>query len=57
MILLLTFTKKTEIFNESFTKQCTVVPNSSKLPTVFMRKTDKYLSTVTFCENEIKNYS
>ena len=57
MIVLLTFTKKTEIFNESFTKQCTVVPNSSKLPTVFIRKTDKYLSTVTFCENEIKNYS
>ena len=46
--------KKAEIFNEFFVKQCTVVPNSSKLPSVFIRKTDKYLSTVTFYENEIK---
>ena len=46
--------KKAEIFNEFFVKQCTVVPNSSKLPSVFIRKTDKYLSTVTFFENEIK---
>ena len=48
------FQKKVEIFNEFFAKQCTVVPNSSKLPSVFIRKTDKYLSTVTFYENEIK---
>ena len=48
------FQKKVEIFNEFFAKQCTVVPNSSKLPSVFIRKTDKYLSTVTFFENEIK---
>ena len=48
------FQKKAEIFNEFFAKQRTVVPNSSKLPSVFIRKTDKYLSTVTFFENEIK---
>ena len=48
------FQKKAEIFNEFFAKQRTVVPNSSKLPSVFIRKTDKYLSTVTFYENEIK---
>ena len=42
------FQKKNEIFNESFAKQCTAVPNSGKLTSVFIRKTDKYLSTVTF---------
>ena len=50
------FQKKAKIFNEFFAKQCTVVPNSSKLPSVFIRKTDKHLSTVTFYENE-KSYS
>ena len=48
------FQKKAEIFNEFFAKQRTVVQNSSKLPSVFIRKTDKSLSTVTFYENEIK---
>ena len=48
------FQKKAESFNEFFAKNCTVVPNSSKLPSVFIRKTDKYLLTVTFYENEIK---
>ena len=37
------FQKKAEIFNEFFAKQRTVVQNSSKLPSVFIRKTDKYL--------------
>ena len=54
MISLLIFRKKAEIFNEFLAKQSTVVLNSSKLPIVFMRNTDNYLSTVTFCENEIK---
>ena len=48
------FQKKVEIFNEFFAKQYTVVPNSSKLLSLFIRKTDKYLSTVTFYENEVK---
>ena len=51
---LIDFPKKFEIFNEFFAKQCTVVLNSSKLPSVFISKTDKHLSTVTFYENEIK---
>ena len=54
MISLLIFEKKSWIFNEFFAKQCTVIPNYSKLPTVFIRKTDKYLWTVTFYENEVK---
>ena len=54
MISLLIFTKKAEIFNEFFAKQCTVVPHSSKFPSAFIRKTDQYLSTVTFYANEIK---
>ena len=52
------FQKRVEIFNEFSAKQCTVAPNSSKVPSVFIRKTEKYLSTVTFYENQIKkNYS
>ena len=43
----LAFQKKAEIFSKFFAKQCTVVPNSSKLPRVFISK------TVTFYENEI----
>ena len=46
--------KKAEIFNNFFAKQCTVVPNSSILPSVFIRKTNKSLSTLTFCSDEIK---
>ena len=48
------FSEKAEIFNEFFAKQCTVVPNSSRLLSVFISNTDKHLSTVTFYENEIK---
>ena len=51
---LIDFQKTSEIFNEFFAKQCTAVLNSSKLPSVFISKTDKHLSTVTFYENEIK---
>ena len=54
MILSLTFKKKAEIFNNFFAKQCTVVPNSSILPSVFIIKTNKSLSTLTFCSDEIK---
>ena len=55
MILLLIFRKKLKfLMNSLFAKQCTVVPNSSKLLGVFIRETHKYLSTVTFYENEIK---
>ena len=48
------FQKKAEILNEFLAKQCTVARNSSKFPSVLIRKTDKHLSTVTFYENEIK---
>ena len=43
------FKKKAEIFNEFFAKQVV-----AKLPSVFISKTDKHLSTITFYENEIK---
>ena len=48
------FQKKTEIFNTFFAKQCTLVPNSSQLPSLFIRKTDKTLSNLTFSQDEIK---
>ena len=37
------FQEKAESFNEFFAKQYAVVPNSSKLPGVFISKTDKQL--------------
>ena len=37
------FQKKAEVFNKFFAKQCTVVPTSGKVPSVFVRKADKYL--------------
>ena len=48
MTMLLIFRRNAEIFNKFFAKHCTIAPNSSKLPSVFIRKTDKYLSAVTF---------
>ena len=54
MIFFLIFRKKAKVFNEFFAKQCTVAPNSSKPPSAFIRKSDKYLSTVTFYENKTK---
>ena len=50
------FEKKAEIFDGLFAKQCTVVQNSSKNPSVFISKTNRQLSTVTFYENEIKKH-
>ena len=51
---IINFLKKPQIFNEFFEKPCRAVPNFSKLPSALIRKPDKYLSTVTFYENEIK---
>ena len=52
MILLMIFRKKLKFLMNSLQNN---VPNSSKLSDVFIRKTDKYLSTLIFYENEIKN--
>ena len=47
------FKKKAELFNCFFTKQCSIVNNSSELPADIWRKTDKSILTVTFTSDDI----
>ena len=39
------FKEKAQIFNDFFAKQCTLVENSSKLPTNSFKRTNNLLST------------
>ena len=45
--------KKAELFNCFFAKQCSIINNSSELPSNICKKTDKSISTVTFTSNDI----
>ena len=47
------FKQKAEIFNNFFSKQCSLINNTSKLPTVYSKKTDKLLSEITFTCDDI----
>ena len=47
------FREKTELFNSFFANQCSLVRNSSVLPTDFELFTDKSLSNITFSVNGI----
>ena len=49
------FKEKAHIFNNFFAKQCTLVENSSKLPTDFSKRTNNLLSTISFTKNDIAN--
>ena len=40
--------EKTELFNHLFTRQCSLVNNNGKLPSIKKKKTCKSLSTVEF---------
>ena len=42
------FIEKTELFNDFFSKQCSLVNNNSKLPSVLTKKTCKSLSSFEF---------
>ena len=42
------FKEKTELFNDFFSKQCSLVSNNSKLPSVLTKKMCKSLSSVEF---------
>ena len=42
------FKEKAELFNDFFSKQCSLVNNNSKLPSVLTKKTCKSLSSVEF---------
>ena len=47
------FKEKTQIFNDFFAKQCTLVENSSKLPTNSFKRTNNLLSTISFTKDDI----
>ena len=49
------FKEKAQIFNDLFLKQCTLVENSSKLPTDFFERTNSLLSTISITEDVIAN--
>ena len=43
------------MFNDFFTKQCTLVESSSKLPTNSFKRTNNLLSTISFTKDDIAN--
>ena len=47
------FKEKTELFNDVFTKQCSLVNNNSKLPSVLTKKMCKSLSSFEFSTHDI----
>ena len=47
------FKKKAELFNLFFAKQCSIIDNSSELPSNFLKKTDKSIFAITFTCNDI----
>ena len=47
------FKEKAELFNDFFSKQCSLVNNNSKLPSVLTKKTCKSLSSVEFSTYDV----
>ena len=45
--------EKAELFNDFFTRQCSLVNNNNKLPSVLTKKTCKSLSTAEFSTHDI----
>ena len=49
------FKEKTQIFNNFFAKQCTLVKNTSKLPIDSSKSRNNLLSTISFTKDDIAN--
>ena len=49
--------KKAELFNLFFAEQCSIIYNSSGLPSNFLKKTDKSISAITFTCDDIATLS
>ena len=47
------FKEKTQIFNNFFAKQCTLVENTDKFPTDSFKRTNNLLSTISFTKDSI----
>ena len=47
------FKEKDETFNNFFAKQCTIVNNTSQLPTDSLKRKNNCLSTISFTKDDI----
>ena len=47
------FKEKAEIFNSSLVEQCPSINNSSQLPSTLLKRTDKFISSISFSRNDI----
>ena len=47
------FKEKAELFNDFFTRQCSVINNNSKLPSILTKKTSQSLSSIEFSTYDI----
>ena len=47
------FKEKAEIFNSFFAEQCSLMNNSSKLPSTFLKRTDKFISLISLSSKDI----
>ena len=47
------FKEKAEIFNSFFAEQCSLMNNSIKLLSIVLKRTDKFISSVSFSSNDI----
>ena len=47
------FKEKAQTLNDFFAKQCTLVENTTKLPTNSFKRTNNLLSTISFTKNDI----
>ena len=48
------FSKKADLFNSFFAKQCSIIENNSVLPSSTNPNTDQYLANIEFTKNDIK---
>ena len=47
------FKEKAEIFNSFFAEQCSLMNNSSKLSSTFLKRTDKFISSISLRSKDI----
>ena len=47
------FKEKAKIFNSFFSEQCFLMNNSTKLPSTFLEKAEKIISSISFSSNDI----
>ena len=48
------FSKKADLFNSFFAKQCSIIENNSVLPSSTIPVTDQYLANIEFTKDDIK---